>query len=76
MERLVTTYSSRPTGGHVFSTLLQVDFYLLSKCLANHVISVCVLFCAQYCLDPYLMTVSHIHRYMFPNVLCKLFVCM
>ncbi|CAI8028647.1 Endoplasmic reticulum membrane-associated RNA degradation protein, partial [Geodia barretti] len=30
----------------------EVDFYSLSKPLANHVVSLCALFCAHYSLDP------------------------
>ena len=37
---------------------LQVDFYSLSKPLANHVVSLCALFCAHYSLDPTLTSVS------------------
>ena len=38
--------------------LVQVDFFSLSKCVASHVISVLVLFCSRYCLDPTITSVS------------------
>ena len=37
----------------------QVDVSTMSKTLASHVVSVAIIFCAQYCLDPGLCTVSH-----------------
>ena len=52
-------HSAATKWRHVMSyDVMQVDFHCLSKPLANHLVSVLVIFCAQYCLDSTLLTVS------------------